>query len=326
MSSANPKVSIVIPVYNMASYVGEAISSALDQSFNDLEVIVVDDGSTDETPDIARSFDDRVRYLRLEHSGVANAMNAGIAASHGEYVNVLDADDTLCPDATRTEAQLLDANPNVGFVYGRTQEVDADGRPLRIRNYPKTACGLQHSRQAIKRLLRGNVIVSSTVMFRRSCFEESGGFRQQCVPGEDWGLWLRMLAHHDIICSRRPIARYRIHGESLTAGFNLSDYEASHSRILRNLFEGGEIGRHNDLRDYAYAAHLRSLARLAAWHGEMAASRRFLRRAVRLYPKLAFEGETWGCVYYNAKAALPEPLVRAGKSIRDRLSSVLHDR
>lgn len=319
MSRADPKVSIVIPVHNMAPYVSEAISSALDQSFAQREVIVVDDGSTDETPAAAQAFGDRIRYIRQDNSGVANAMNAGIAASRGLYVNVLDADDALCPGATETEVNLLDNHQTVGFVYGGAEEVDRDGKHLRLRAYSKSVLGLQPSRQAVKRLLRGNVIVSSSVMFRRSCFDEAGGFRQESVPGEDWGLWLRIAARHDVFCTSKPIARYRIHGTSLTAGFRLKDYEASHERILCGLFEEGGIGPHMDLRRYAYAAHLRTLARLAAWHDEPAAARRYLAQAVRRYPRLMLEKETWECVYFNTKAVLPDPVVRVGRSIKNQV-------
>jgi hypothetical protein len=156
-------------------------------------------------------------------------------------------------------------------------------------------------------------------MFRRRCFDEAGGFRERCVPGEDWDLWLRIAVRNDVVCDSHTLVRYRIHESSITAGSSLNDYSESHERILRAFFEEGAGEWYASLRDYGYASHWRTLARLAAWNREPAAWRRYLAKAVRAYPQIAFEAETWDCLASGVKSLLPAGVVRFAGSIRKGL-------
>ena len=119
LSSAVPRVTVVIPTYNYARYVPEAVESVLAQSFDELEVVVVDDGSTDETADILRPFDEQIRYIRQEHRGLAaTARNTGIRAALGRHVAFLDSDDLWLPEKVSLQVARLDSEPAVGLVYG----------------------------------------------------------------------------------------------------------------------------------------------------------------------------------------------------------------
>ena len=119
-----PRVSVVIPTYNRAGYVSEAVKSVLNQTFHDFEVIVVDDGSTDNTPDVIDSFKDtRIRYLYQENRGVSAAMNTGILASTAEYIAILDSDDVLVEEALQKSVAFLDEHPEVGYCFGQSYSI-----------------------------------------------------------------------------------------------------------------------------------------------------------------------------------------------------------
>src|ERR1051325_1413095 len=124
-----PLISVIIPCYNQGHYLAQAIDSALDQLYPSLEVIVVDDGSTDGTPLVAASYP-AVRLVRQPNSGLAAARNRGLADCRGTYVVFLDADDRLEPGALRAGASRLDSLPECAFVYGHVRLIDADGSPL----------------------------------------------------------------------------------------------------------------------------------------------------------------------------------------------------
>src|SRR5712672_3063531 len=125
-----PKVSIIIPAYNQARFLGVAIESALRQTFSDLEVIVIDDGSTDQTRQVAAGFGDRIRYIHQDNTGLPGARNRGIRESSGEYLCFLDSDDFYHPDKLQRQVELLDADPEIGFVYCDIVTTDEAGQPL----------------------------------------------------------------------------------------------------------------------------------------------------------------------------------------------------
>jgi glycosyltransferase involved in cell wall biosynthesis len=136
--SAVPTVSVLMPCWNRERFIGDAIRSILAQTFTDLELIVVDDGSTDGTRAVVASFDDpRLRCLSCEHRGISAAMNAGLAAAQGKFIARLDSDDWWMPDMLATQIAMLDARPDVGLVYARGECTDSDWKPLSMAwGYP----------------------------------------------------------------------------------------------------------------------------------------------------------------------------------------------
>lgn len=322
---AAPTASVVIPAYNAAKYLETAVSSALGQSFADLEIIVVDDGSTDDTPNVIASFGDRIRPVRRENGGVAEALNTGIGIARGRYVSLLAADDVLAPDATETCVALLEADPDAGFVHGAAYEIDERGEILNSRIRRGKDVVTERPREAVKRLLRGNTVVCSSVMIRKSALDEVGGFRQECMPGEDWEMWLRLAARYNVIYTRSILAKYRIHDQSLTAKFELSPYEAAHVRTLHSLFDEGRIGEHRDLEGYAFAAHLRTMASMAAYLRQPLDSWRYLGRAVTRRPSLIAEPQTWSAAFEGVKSMLPRGAIRLGGALKDRLRGKMTD-
>jgi len=155
-------------------------------------------------------------------------------------------------------------------------------------------------------------------MIRRAVLDDLGGFRQDFVPGEDWEMWLRIAAHHDLVYAERPLARRRIHDESLTAGFTVEMMEASHDHVLRALFSEGPLRGRTRLEGYAHACNDRTLAWLAANTRRRPTFLRRLARALGRRPGLVFERETWRVTIDGAKAFLPAPLLHAARRVRQR--------
>ena len=185
----NPKVSIIIPVYNDEMYVGKAIESALGQTLGDVEVVVVDDGSTDGTPDVIRRYEGRILSLRQDNCGtVAAVRNAGVAASHGRYLCFLDSDDTFLPEKAEIQSRYLDQHPDVGLCYGGWLEVDIESGKV-LRDY---------SLARPERRLDSDIFPPPFPVFSalvgRQWFERAGGFDERFKCVEDSVLWRRLWA------------------------------------------------------------------------------------------------------------------------------------
>jgi glycosyltransferase involved in cell wall biosynthesis len=211
-SGKSPLVSIVIPTHNYADYVGGAIRSGLEQGYAPVEIIAVDDGSTDGTSAVLRSFGSAIHTLRLERHGVSAARNAGLAASRGTYVVFLDADDLLLPGGVSAQVAHLERRPDVDAVAGDWYVCDVETRSARRE---RTTLGTD---DALARLLRGNAFSTpSAVMLRRSALEAVGGFDRRFAFTADWELWLRLARHGRRFCAvPAAVAMYRVHGRSMT--------------------------------------------------------------------------------------------------------------
>lgn len=202
------KVSVVIPTYNRAKYLPEALKSVLTQTFVDFELVVVDDGSTDNTAEIVRAMaDPRIRYIAQSNRGVAGALNTGWRAARGEYIGRLDSDDVWLPNLLQELVPILERNPEMGVVYARAQWMDADGKQLpQILGTPEKFPG-----ENLKSLLYGDCVCPIAVVFRVRCIESVGGYDDRLAGNEDWDLWIRMAEHYGIGYVDSILARYRVH-------------------------------------------------------------------------------------------------------------------
>lgn len=206
-----PKVSIVIPVYNREKYLGIAVDSVLRQTYTDWELIISDDGSTDETLDLAQNFalhDSRIKVLTAEHKGAVHALINGFDAATGEYIGQLDSDDLLEPQAIEFTVKALDEDEECGMVYTNYMEVNKDGRALR----PGRRCHIPYSKERI-------LIDFMTFHFRlirRSVYTASSGFNTRFNTIEDYDLCLRLSEITQIKKVEKMLYQYRIHPESGT--------------------------------------------------------------------------------------------------------------
>lgn len=205
-----PLVSVVIPTYNYAHFLGEAIESAQAQAGVSTEIIIVDDGSEDDPAAVVRRYPG-LRLIRQENSGLAAARNTGWRNATGHFVVFLDADDRLMPNALRANLQSFVGCRGCGFVYGGYRFIGADGQ---VR---KRATLVEIGPDGFASFLRGNVIgMHATVMYRRDVLEETGGFDPRLRACEDYDLYLRVSRVHPVAFSRDCIAEYRMHGGNMS--------------------------------------------------------------------------------------------------------------
>jgi glycosyltransferase involved in cell wall biosynthesis len=204
-----PLVSIVIPCYDQGRYLGDAIASACRQSHQHVEVLVVDDGSTDDTARVAAAHP-AVTYLRQDNAGTAAARNHGLRVSRGEFVVFLDADDRLLPDAVAAGIAYLSAYPDAAFVTGHVRLIDEAGTAGVVPDQ-------DHGPAGHAALLRWNYIwTPGVVTYRRSAVEAAGGFDSSAGGSADFELNVRLARRLPIACHHRVVLEYRQHGANMT--------------------------------------------------------------------------------------------------------------
>jgi len=275
-----PKVTVIIPAYNRERYIGEAIASVLAQTAGDLELVVVDDGSTDGTAAVVAAVaDPRVRLLSGAHRGISAAMNRGLAAAHGAYVARCDSDDVWLPALLATLVPILDATPALAAVTARGEYMDADGRPTGhlLGTAPRFA------EDALASLLWDDFTCNIATVARRRSVEAVGGYDESLPTNEDWDLWLRLARRAPITSVDRVLARARSHDANIT-GVQSPLFRRTleeRVRVLEKVFSDPALPPAiAAMRAPAYAnLHLRTgLHWLDA--GEWRAARRAFRRAV----------------------------------------------
>lgn len=222
-----PRVSVVIPCYNQGQYVYDAVQSVLRQNYDSLEIVIVDDGSTDRaTVEALNAYNSPViRVLRTVNQGLSCARNNGIAIARGQYILPLDADDTIAGEYISRAVAVLDANPHVGIVYG---EAVFTGAASGKWNLPPAS---------LQRMLTRNVIFHAA-FFRRSDWEKTGGYNPNMRYGlEDWDFWLSLLEQGCSIVQLDGIVyHYRIAVTSMTTRLRskLSHSLYSYMRLMLN--------------------------------------------------------------------------------------------
>jgi glycosyltransferase involved in cell wall biosynthesis len=211
-------VSVVIPCYNQAHFLSESIESVLSQSYQHFELVVVDDGSKDDTAEVASQYvskDSRVHLIRQENRGLAGARNRGLTESRAEYVVFLDSDDRLLGEALEVGVRELSSHPECAFVSGRCAFIAADGSPI-LRLAQGRVDGDPHIE-----LLRAGPILVPAVMYRRTVFGVVGGFGESYRAAEDYDLYYRVASRLPIGFHDTPVAEVRRHEGSMTRDFPL---------------------------------------------------------------------------------------------------------
>lgn len=200
-----PLVSIIIPNYNHAQYVGDAIGSVLGQDYSNYEIIVVDDGSTDDSREVIAQFGEQVQYIHKINAGLSAARNTGIKASRGSLIGVLDADDMYEPHFLSTLISALQENPDADGVYCGYQFVDHVNHLL-----PQIEARAVAHDQLHDALLDGNFFVPESIFLRRYVYDTVGLFDENLRACEDWDVWLRVTKKYKIIHSPQILTRHRV--------------------------------------------------------------------------------------------------------------------
>lgn len=210
-----PGISVIIPCYKQGHFLAGAIDSVLGQTYPEVEVIVVDDGSPDETPAVASRYGDRIVYIRKENEGLSAARNTGILAAKGEFLVFLDSDDSLRPDALERHIEAAQAHPTASVFHGAHQVVDRDGRKRSWHAAESLGPDPFHT------LLRENRFPPNVYMIRRSTLARVGLFDRTLQGSEDWDMWLRLAAAaYEFIPVPGAAAVYRAYSGSLSKQFD----------------------------------------------------------------------------------------------------------
>jgi glycosyltransferase involved in cell wall biosynthesis len=211
-------VSVVIPCYNQGHFLPDAIASVLRQTYPCFEIIVTDDGSTDDTAKIAAEHS-AVRLIRQRNQGLAAARNAGLRASKGAFLVFLDADDKLLPEALETGIGTLKAHPECALAYGHVRLIDRQGLDF---TSPHSITQIAVKRDHYLELLRQNYIwTPGVVMYRRTVFDAVGEFDPAINASADFDLHLRIARRFPVRCHNRVVLEYRIHGANMSSDPNV---------------------------------------------------------------------------------------------------------
>jgi glycosyltransferase involved in cell wall biosynthesis len=277
-SSSNPKISVVMPVFNGERFLREAVESILNQTFADFEFVIIDDGSTDATAAILKSYskcDLRVKVHRQENEGIVASLNRGCILARGEYIARMDADDVSAPQRFERQVVLLDRNPQVGLVgCGMYDNIDASGAVLYTSYLPEDNDTIQRT------LVQRWCFLHPSIMFRRALVREVGFYRKEFEGAEDHDFILRLLEHCQAHNLQESLIRYRINPKGLSITYHqymndlgeiamrlarrrrsgepeALDREVAELRALkgRRKAPGGVAGAVQALRDSLYAAN-----------------------------------------------------------------------
>jgi glycosyltransferase involved in cell wall biosynthesis len=228
--NSQPLVSVIIPNYNHTRFIPNAIQSVLAQDYPNYEIIVVDDGSTDDSRDVVARFGEKVRYIWQENQGLAGARNTGIRAAAGELIGLLDADDEWQSDYLGQMVALAEKHPDGLVYYCMARCMDVAGH-----NLPQSVGGPPVEPKLLYQvLLRANFIIPSTVMFRKQPIVQFGCFDASLRSCEDWDMWLRLLPTGNIVGVSQSLVRYRVHGNSLST--DVAGMHAATKRVVEKHF------------------------------------------------------------------------------------------
>jgi glycosyltransferase involved in cell wall biosynthesis len=235
-TEAQVEVSVIIPAFNAAKFLRQAVGSVLEQTQNDLEIIIVDDGSVDETPEIAKSFDERVRYFRKENGGITSARNLGLREAKGEFIASLDADDYfLSPTKLGSQIAVMKKFDDCGLVLSGWLNVDENGVEIEKREPWKYAPRLD-----LKDMVTWSPFLPSVMLFRRAALESIGGFNPDVRIIEDFDVVTRLIiAGFTAKWLPEVTTAYRLHDKNITR--NLSDMEKETEDYLTKFFLNPEL-------------------------------------------------------------------------------------
>ena len=269
-----------MPAFNAERYLGLAIDSILDQTYSSIEILIVDNASTDGTARVIKSYGDKVRYLRQDKKGPGAARNRGLEEARGEYIAFLDSDDLWLPDKTERQVKFLAEHPEFGVVYSQYEYIDENGE-LYANKFARRCT---QTGWVFEDLLRHELGLGiGTMMIRRSSLEKAGNFNEKLITAEDTDFFIRLAKYCQFGHIEGPVARYRSHQESLTkqqgvprGTFKSLDYLVERYPELHP--------SKSSLMSYAYAVRHFTRGRGAFHKGDYRETRRQTLEAIKYRP------------------------------------------
>ncbi|MBT9317204.1 glycosyltransferase family 2 protein [Leptothoe spongobia TAU-MAC 1115] len=281
-----PKVSVIIAAYNSMHYLPQTLDSVLAQTFQDFEIIIVDDGSSDHIKTWATSLTQpNIKFFSQANAGSAAARNTALSHATGAYIAFLDADDLWDKRKLETHVQALDNNPKVGLVYSWVATMDEYDRPQ------GKICKNSESGDVLPRLIEHDIIeCGSNPMIRRECFTQVGEFDTRFPYAQTWEMWLRIAMAYPFYCVQEPLVRYRFHPGNTSKKWQ--KMEANYHAIIEKVFAIAPQ-HYQPLKGRSYGfAYLRiAWKTLQNLDGDCQPARQFRKQALTHCPKLRFSSQ-----------------------------------
>ncbi|MDI9636676.1 glycosyltransferase [Kamptonema cortianum] len=280
-----PRVSILLTCYNHIDYLPVCLKSVFDQSFQDFEVIALDDGSTDGTREWLQQYADRVKLVFNETNlGTYGTLNVGLQHATGEFIAVLNDDDVWVPNKLERQVEMMDAEPLVGLVHTDGHFIDGtgclmEGSPLGFE-FPRTETG-----DVLLALVYANKIIASAALVRRACFDELGGFNEDYFGSGDWEMWYRVAEKWKVGYVAEPLTMYRVHGANASHKLDRiwRDDEMLRNWIAERIDSYAGRFPEDDL-NRAKAHNLACLGTVRTLNGSPDAGRQAYRESLRINP------------------------------------------
>lgn len=300
-----PKVSVIIPTYNREEYISDTVQSVLDQSYRDFEIIVIDDGSTDNTAEKLEKYNSKIKLIRQKNSERAVSRNNGIKNSSGKYIAFLDSDDKWVPNKLEKQIKILDNKSQFILVYSACLRMNETSNV--IKSAKRQLDG--YSGNVFEKLLLRNFIVSPTPIIRRDYFEKTAGFQTKYIPYEDWELWLRFSLLGNFYFIEEPLAYYRIHPQQSVKLTNAKKIEDVTTLLLEDSFKLKNISENLKRRSLGVAN-----LRFCYWYllaNDIKKAKEKIQKACEYYPEFLIDPK-----WYGLKLACSYPQL-VGKGIFD---------
>jgi glycosyltransferase involved in cell wall biosynthesis len=297
-----PRVSVCIPTYNTARYIGEAIESVLGQDYSDYELIICDNASTDETGDICAAYSDpRMRYIRfLELVGQAANWNRCLEHATADYVVILHADDCLRPRFLSRAVATMEATPELVLAHSAVEHIASDGSVIQLQQLYGEDRSERGDLLFTRLLLDGCVVNPAGVIVRRTAYETAGRFTGEIVWGVDWHMWLRLSLLGSVAYMAEPLAIYRQHPQSGTTGVMATARNGlDESWMINDIFSRIPADR-TDLMSLRRQAEAKAAHRTWCVAEEMCllgfgrAARAGIRQSIAIRPAMLLQGRVWG--------------------------------
>lgn len=304
-----PEVSVIVPTFNRAHLIMKAIYSVLGQTFKDLEVIVVDDGSKDNTSTLVLEINDiRLKYIRhAQQKGASEARNTGVAASSGKFLAFLDDDDEWMPDKLKLQMEIFREKPDTGMVYSGYYYINSKNNKIFREFHPKKSGLLDDD------LLTTNCVgTTSTAVIRRDSFEKAGGFDVSLRGCQDWDLWIRLAKFYPLNFADKPLVNFLIHDIRITHDLNAKIQ--GKERLLNKIFP---LIQH---KSKILSAHYFVIGKLYCSNGDIENGKNRILKAITTYPfKINYYLHYLPCLvglpFYKSIASMKRKILSAEENL-----------
>ena len=308
----NPEVSVIIPLYNEEKYVDDAINSVLNQTYQDFEIIVVDDESTDNSRLVIKNFNDpRIKYFYKKNSGPNLSRNYGIERAQGELIAFLDADDIWTPHKLEIQVKKIKEDPNIGLVFGWVYYIDSNSNLTGQTRY-------DIDKDYYINILLGNYVDNgSTPLIRKTCFDKVGFFKNM-QPAGDWDMWIRIAKEYDFANVKDYIAMYRIHSQGISKKYK--KMEKHLFQILDREFNTNDP-KLLSIKQKAYSYRYKYLSGVCRNLLQNKDALSYIIKAIKTYPPLLFEKATFREIFkLFVVVSIPKPFIQFVKDFFNSFS------